>query len=345
MRDSESPIRILVYIGPHGDDAIGENLIKLPFMRAIRDAYPQGEISWIQGHHPLSFQSSLEPLARGLITEVIPDTALGNTWGSALGFTRLLPNHHFDVIIDTQKHPKFTLALRRISHDLFISSTWSFALSSRCPKGRKLKSGTLTERLLQLLDLVKEGLTWPDSKADIPTEYVEAAEQALPSGQNYIGLAPGAGRKDSGKCWPLKNFITVAKQQIIMGRKPVFFLGPDELPWKEIIINEIPDVQIAPLELEAADGNTLSGPGVTVVLGGRLDVGVANCSGTGHMLAAGGASMVSLYGPTSPTKFAPYTKDITIIKAQDFGGSSIELIPVEVVNEGIESQLKEMALS
>ena len=57
------------------------------------------------------------------------------------------------------------------------------------------------------------------------------------------------------------------------------------------------------------------------------------------MLAAGGAPMVSLFGPTSPRKFAPYTPDISIIRAQDFGSSEINVIPEQAVLNAIEDQL------
>jgi len=344
MNASDSPlethVRILVFIGPSNDDAIGENLIKLPFLRALHLAYPGAEITWIHGEAPLRFQSILEPLARGLITDVLPHTVLGDSWLSAFNPCRLLPGQHYNLIIDTQKNPKFSLALRRISHDQFISSTWRFALSSSRPSGGKFRKGTLSECMLQLLEIAVGSKQDPGHKAILPDEFIVAAKLALPSGQTYIGLAPGAGRTDSGKCWSLANYIAVAIDQIKKGRPCVFFLGPDEADWQKKIIREIPGAQFSPLELTAPDGSNLSGPTVTVALAGQLSVGISNCSGTGHMLAAGGAPMVSLYGPTNPDKFAPYTPDITIIRAQQFGGSDIELIPVDAVIKAIDGQLE-----
>ncbi len=339
MIQSEPEKRILVYIGRHRDDAIGENLIKLPFLRAIYSAYPNAQITWVHGHDGLKFQTMLEPLARGMIHEALPATVLGNSWTAALNPCGLLAGRHFDLIIDTQKNPRDTLALRRISHDMFISSCWRFVFSSKRPPGGKLAAGTLSERLLQLLELAVGRKQNPDYKAIIPDDYRDAANRILSSQTSYIGLAPGAGRIDTGKCWPLENFILVAKHQLEKSRTPVFILGPEEADWQRDIKAEIPNARFSPLEFKTADGTSLDGPTLTIALAGKLSLGLANCSGTGHMLAAGGAPMVSLFGPTNPDKFAPYTPDITIIKAQDFGTSEIADIPVSKVIDAMEKRL------
>jgi ADP-heptose:LPS heptosyltransferase len=77
-----------------------------------------------------------------------------------------------------------------------------------------------------------------------------------------------------------------------------------------------------------------------MALGQRLAVAVANCSGIGHILAAGGAPMVSLYGPTPPDKYAPYTPALITLRAQDFGETGeIDNIPLEAVSAAVEKQL------
>ena len=52
---------------------------------------------------------------------------------------------------------------------------------------------------------------------------------------------------------------------------------------------------------------------LSVAMGALLAGAVANCSGTGHMLAAGGAAMVSLYGPIDPEKYVPYSIDPIVL--------------------------------
>ncbi len=104
---------------------------------------------------------------------------------------------------------------------------------------------------------------------------------------------------------------------------PVFLIGPAEREWETGIRAALPQA-ILPL-------TDLDGPPVTMALGTRLSAAIANDSGTGHMLAAAGVPLVSLFGPTAPEKFAPAAQRLTVIRAQDFGAEEMAAIPVEPV--------------
>src|SRR5207302_2447188 len=58
-----------------------------------------------------------------------------------------------------------------------------------------------------------------------------------------------------------------------------------------------------------------------------------------HLLAAGGAPMVSLYGPTRPEKYAPFARSLICLKAQDYGSSRIDAIPLAAVAAAVERQV------
>ena len=66
---------------------------------------------------------------------------------------------------------------------------------------------------------------------------------------------------------------------------------------------------------------------------------VANDSGTGHMCAISGAPMVSLFGRTTPDKFMPMASRIVLVRAQDFGGREMNLIPLEAVAKAVDEML------
>jgi ADP-heptose:LPS heptosyltransferase len=157
------------------------------------------------------------------------------------------------------------------------------------------------------------------------------AAQLLPPGPTYIGLSPGAGNKHTGKCWPLEGFVALARNQVERGRTPVFLLGPEEREWVAPLRAAVPEARFPEQE---GDG----GPCLLAALGERLAVAVANCSGAGHLLAAGGAPMVSLYGPTRPEKYAPFARALICLKAQDYGSEQIAAIPLAAVLAAVERQ-------
>jgi ADP-heptose:LPS heptosyltransferase len=170
----------------------------------------------------------------------------------------------------------------------------------------------------------------------IPADLRARAADLLPPGSTYVGIAPGAGNKHTGKCWPLDRFIALARAQVERDRVPVFLLGPEEgREWLATLREAVPPA----LFPEQQDGTAPAGPCLTAALGERLSAAVANCSGTGHLLAAGGAPIVSLYGPTRPEKYAPFARALICLKAQDYGAERIDAIPLDAVAAAVERQV------
>src|SRR4029077_2711719 len=91
-----------------------------------------------------------------------------------------------------------------------------------------------------------------------------------------------------------------------------------------------------PEEQNAAAAGGIGGPCLVATLGERLAGAGANCWGPGHLLAAGGAPMVSLYGPTRPEKYTPFARALISLKAQDYGSGRIDAIPLDAVLRAVE---------
>jgi ADP-heptose:LPS heptosyltransferase len=130
----------------------------------------------------------------------------------------------------------------------------------------------------------------------------------------------------------------LADAQLRQGRVPVLLLGPDERGWVEEIKAALPDAKL-PLQEARLAAEIAASPLYTMALGARLSAAVANDSGAGHLLAASGVAMVSLFGPTRAAKFAPAARRLELVEAQRFGGDAMEAIPLEVVNAAIERSL------
>ncbi len=320
------PDSILVYVGL---DLVGDGLMKLPFARALRANWPGARIVWCAGKGPSVFAGSLRPIVAGLIDETLENAGFGSRLSDVL--VRPLDGRAFDLVIDTQRRLSTTLAVRRVRHRRFVSGTASFLLSDGRPK-EAAKPRAMHGQLLQLIEAAggDPGIAIP--RLQLPADAIAAAASLLPEGPVYVGLAPGAGNR--AKSWPLERYVELARG--LQGAVPVFILGPDERDWIEAC-RAVPGA-ILPLQDAASRGLSAS-PILTIALAQRLGASLANDSGGGHMLAAGDRPLVSLFGPTDPAKFAPAAQVLTVLRAQDFGGSAMEAIPLEAVRAALQSSI------
>ena len=330
------PRSILVYVTSDVDSALGENVLKLPLLLALRAVYPRARIAWVPGTSGAFYlEHQLAPLVDGRIDEFITDLGVPADPRAALRTRHPILARPFDLIVDTQRALGRTLFLRRIPHRRFISGTWRYLWSNaRPPRPLPLRPPRLVDKLLGLAAAAAGHPVAVPNPIPLPEALRLRARQLLPSGPIYVGLSPGAGNKHTGKCWPLDGFIALARRQVEHGHVPVFLIGPQETDWLAPLRQAVPRA----LFPEQQDGGG-AGPCLTAALGEVLAAAVANCSGPGHLLAAGGAPMVSLFGPTRPEKYAPFARSLICLKAQDYGSARIEAIPLAAVEQALERQL------
>ena len=327
-----APASVLVYSGL---ELIGDGVMKLAFLRTLRAAFPQARLTWLAGKGRTVFAHELAPLVANLLDEVIEDAGIGDSLRELLG-PPPLGRRSFDLVIDTQSRVLTSLIVKRIRHHRFISPAMSFLLSDGRPSEAR-KRRHLHDRLVQLIALATGEPAPPPLAARVPEAERNAALRLLPEGARYVGFLPGAG--DRAKCWPLERFIALARAQAAKDRRAVFVLGPSEQEWHAPLESAVPDA-LFPLR-EAAALDIDIGPLLTIALAIRLAAAVANDSGGGHLIAAGGAPMVSLFGPSDPAKFHPAAERLEILTAQQFGGSTMDAIPLEAVTRALDRILED----
>jgi ADP-heptose:LPS heptosyltransferase len=330
----QSVASVLVYVG---FDRVGDGLLKLPFVQGLRRAFPEARITWLAGREDSVYAGVMAGPVRGLIDEIIENAGVGLSPMELLQGrpTGALAGRRFDLIVDTQRIFWTSLSLWRVPHGTFISPAARFLLSAKKPRPGYRFPKTMQRQMLDLLELAS-GLDFPTPKAlqlDIDAELREAAARLLPEGREYLGIAPGSGGPP--KCWPLENFIAVARGRQALGRTPVFLLGPKEAGWRDRIAKAVPKA-LFPLQDAATQRAFGFSPFLTIALAARLGLALSNDSGAGHMLAVGGAPVVILYGPTRPDKFQPMTERLVTLHAHDFGGSDMHRIPVAAVETALD---------
>jgi len=130
-------------------DLLGDGLIKLPFLRALRAVFPRARITWLAGRGRTVFATTLAPLVVSLIDETVELAGIrGDEW---LPYKPApLAGRRFDLVIDTQRRVRTTLALRRIDHRVFVSGALGWLLSDRRPPSGRRKHPALARQLMAL---------------------------------------------------------------------------------------------------------------------------------------------------------------------------------------------------
>lgn len=312
------PATILVHMNREPVDAFGEVFMRLPFLRALREWAPKARITIIPGFGGMPlWETHMGPLTRGLVNEIIHDALPG-------------PERRFDWVFDMEGHVPTARRLRRLARRRFYSTAlrgWFHLPHLPIYHGKHV-----AKRYLGLLGQATGAKSMPSSlwPWPVPENYRAAAARLLPDGGDYIALAPGAGVKGTGKCWPVERYAEVARRQTALGRVPVILLSVGERGWEERF-NGIPGARFPLMENRPEETGVPSDPVLTVALAERVRAAVANCSGTGHMLALGGAPLVSLFGPSSAKKFHPLARAGIHLFPTTPGGKNIAEIEVDAV--------------
>ncbi|MGJ8633755.1 MAG: glycosyltransferase family 9 protein [Luteolibacter sp.] len=320
MREPERSI--LVHMNREPVDAMGEVFMRLPFMKALRKWAPEAEITIIPGIGGAPFWEELLapitwPLFDHCIRDKMPDPAAKK----------------YDLVLDMEGDAENSFFLRKFSKGRFYTCALRGMLN--LPRFPCYHGKHVAEKYLGTLRQVTGAPCEPEWPWDVPEVYRRAADRLLPGGETYVGIAPGAGVQVTGKLWPTENYVALAEGQATLGRVPVIFLGTREEAWRGRFAS-IPGVRF-PLQENLESGSGLpSDPVLTMTLASRLSVAVANCSGTGHMLATGGAPVVTLFGPSSPKKFRPLARKARLITPPAAGGTDVSTIVLGVVEKAVE---------
>ncbi len=301
-------------------EVIGDGLIKLPFIAGLRAAFPEARITWCAAKGTTVYDGPLKRVVAGYVDEILKDGVTGAAALDVLPWVRPFGGRTFDLVIDTQENLRRSLVARRAVRGRFVSA----AMQARKPDWPP----AVVDRLARLLALATDGRGALRPLALTETDATAAAAVLLPDGPTYVGLAPGAGGQE--KRWPLESYLDLARAQQAAGRSPVFFFGPDEAADAAIARAEVPGALFP--EADRTDGYAgVKGPILAIALAARLSAAVANDAGPGHMLAAGGAPLLSLQlNRRKAVKFKPAAQRLEMLCAEDYGEGMAALPPQAV---------------
>lgn len=301
---------------------LGDVVLSLPALRAIRHKFPTSHIAVLAG------KASGEVVTlSGLADEVIKidrvDLRDGPKVRSIAKIFRLvgeIRRRQIDLIIDLHSLPetnilaylsnaKCRLLANRESRSLDFLSNFT----PRPPKEDKTKR--LGDRYLDVL--------LPLDITDADREFVF---QALPADGEFvndrffafsrspiIGLFPGAGHPS--RCWSLENFAELASNLSGSGFVPGVFLGPEEKNLKERIKELFPSSSII------IDGLSL---GQFIAAAARVEAFVTNDTGPMHLAACAGTPILLLMDKRAPTTYLPLTNRLEFIHDKPIDEISVD---------------------
>ena len=305
-------------------EVIGDGLIKLPFIAGLRAAFPDARISWCAAKGQTVYAGPLKAVVDGYVDEIITGGATGARPLDILPWVKPFDGRRFDLVIDTQENLRRSAVVRR-SAGVFVSAA-AMARTKEWPVA-------VTDRLARLLALASNGQGAPTPIMLADPDAFEAARALLPDGPTYVGLAPGAGGQD--KRWPLERYITLAQHLEKTGVTPVFFFGPDEAGDAARTRQDVPAARFPELDRRDAYPH-VKGPLLVIALASRLRAAVANDAGPGHMLAAGGAPLLSLQKDArKAVKFRPAAARLEMLVAEDYG-DDMAALPSEAVEAALQ---------
>src|SRR4029077_18718047 len=298
--------RILVIRG----GAIGDFILTLPGLKALRDAYPHAQIE-ILGYKHIAVLAGNRFYAQAVRS--IEYGPLSSFFAKDSELSAELANYFasFDLIISYLYDPDliFQDNLRRCGAENLL-----------CGPSKIVESGEHAARqLAQPIEDLGIGVSDLAERIFLSLEDREFAQEFLQNLQQPIlAIHPGSG--STQKNWPLKNWMEL-------------FSRTEEFQLALILISgEADKAETESLERvlknrEVRFAKNLQLPHLAAVLERTIFIG--HDSGISHLAAAAGANCVLLFGPTDPNVWAPKNENVRVLRAQSGKLSDLEIADVE----------------
>jgi heptosyltransferase III len=299
--------RILVIRG----GALGDFMLTLPAIGALRAANPDGEIEVLGYKHIVELANN-----RFYVNEVrsIESAALSRFFAKDSELPTDLKNYFasFDLVISYLFDPDqiFETNLHRCGLQHFV----------RGPA--KITAGEHASRqLVRPLEQLGLSVSTLAAKVYSSADDRQVARDFLANCMRpIIALHPGSGSEK--KNWPLENWIRVGNRLLgsIDFRGAVVIIGGEADTIKTNQLRSIWNDS----RVRFAENMKLSH--LAAVLEDAIFIG--HDSGISHLAAAAGAKCILLFGPTDPAVWAPAGENVQVIRAPngDFGRLDAEVV-------------------
>lgn len=294
--------------------SLGDIVLALPALSALRKSFPDAKISWL-------IRPEFAPLLKNHphLTETIlfDRNFLAKAWynprsfAALMSLVRQLREKHFDAVID----------LQGLFRTAFLAKLSGCPVRFGMKNAREFASLFYTHKVLQnsdsihlvdyYLKIVKAAgaqdtgvqFVLPvDAFAANSVNRLLADNNVSPS--HYVVFVPSSARPD--KCWPAEQFTSLAEKISPLFHLPIVAVGTKS---EKSIVGKIKTS--AHVTIVDLAGLTNLGELVALIKSARLVI--SNDTGAGHIAAALGRPLVMIFGPTNPNRVYPYGRKNCVV--------------------------------
>jgi len=290
---------------------LGDAVLTLPLLRALKDRFPEAEIDFF-------VRSGVESVFAGQpeITRVRPFAKRGGqkSLSAAVRLGWEIGREGFDLWISTHTSLRSALVAGATSIDRRIgyAKPWFNRFVHTETVDRRFTELAEIERLMELARPL--GIRGPAPKAELvlPVEARDAAAafwRESGFGRPVLGIHPGSTWPT--KCWPVEYFSDIVRRAVESGVHVLVFAGPGE----EAVAGRVIDGALADPARVTNLAGRLTLPQLAAYLG-RLDAYLTNDSGPMHLAWTQDVPLVALFGPTvKRLGFFPRGANSTVLEA------------------------------
>lgn len=280
--------------------AIGDSVMTVPVAASVRRAMPDADIWWaIEAR-------CQEVVERGRLVNRVQAMDRERwkrgrwspgVWREQMTIFGRLRRERFDYGIDIQGHSKTAICLRLAAPKRRISAHATDALARALNPVADGDSASMHTVDWNLRTLSKLGDFSTEARWIMPPLTAERAH-IREEGKPLATIAVASGHVS--KNYPAEGWACVAESLLQKGFRVAFLGGPTDC---------------APRVCGGLDWVGKLNLAETMAAVAESDVHLAADTGTGHMAAAYGVPVASLFGPSNPEHWAPYTSKRVVLRA------------------------------
>ncbi len=277
--------------------AIGDFILTLPAIQAVREQWPDAEIELIGYPHIAALA-----VEAGLVDRVdsLDRAGMAKFFTPTPTFTEEQGRYiqSFDVVISYLHDP-----------GLFVQDNLRAAGAKQVIYGSPIvEAGHATDHLVKPLETMAIYAAGTHPKLSLRAETAQAGLRWLADRgieKSAVAIHPGSGSPK--KNWPVERFIALARVLSGRGHSPFFIIGEADDAAGRAILDQAPGVPVL-------SGATLTE--MAAVLAHCVQY-VGNDSGITHIAAALGIPVIALFGASDADRWGPRGPNARLIRAPD----------------------------